>query len=153
VRNLIQQLRLVIRIASAGFLCLSLLFWITVALYCIRGFISSGMSGVTAWLQHIAAQPSSVSGVPEVPDWNVIGLRFAVVAAITLALWLVNRRLVARFVHELRQYTRSLRARKVPERPNVTTLGRSIPGETGSYEYDHDRRLTGDNNTNFPTDG
>lgn len=109
MRNFVDVLKLIVQIALAGLFCLAMLFWVSVAFYCLRGFATSGASGVTGWLMHIAAQPSGTSQIPEIPDWNVIGLRFAGVAAITLVLWFANRRLLTSLRGELRDYVRSLR--------------------------------------------
>jgi hypothetical protein len=109
VKNLVVAFRTMGRILLMGLFCLSVLFWASLAFYCIRGFAVEGVSGVTGWLQHIAAQPSEVSQVPAVPDWNTIALRLAGVAVITLGLWFANRHTLARFRHEVQGYFRSLR--------------------------------------------
>ena len=109
MKNFLDLLKVLVRIALAGLFGLALLFWASVALHCIRGFVTGGASGLTGWLMHIAAQPSRTSQIPEIPDWNAIVLRLAGVAAITLVLWFANRRLLARFHHEVRNYIRSLR--------------------------------------------
>jgi hypothetical protein len=84
--------KVLFRILLLGGFILCCLFWLSVCIYTIRGFVTGGTVGVQQWFMHIDRGHSD--SLTYVPHWGLILARIAAIAALTLVLWLANRRVI-----------------------------------------------------------
>jgi hypothetical protein len=70
-------------------------FWGIVAIYSVGKFFSGGLPAVQQWYLHIAVRPGEFLARP-LPRWDLVWLRFGVMAALTVALWVATRRVFRR---------------------------------------------------------
>ena len=94
------------RMLLLGAFVLCCLFWLSVCIYTVRGFVTGGTAGVQQWLMHIDRGYSG--SMTYVPHWGLIWARMGPIAILTFALWLANRRLSKRLVREPKSW-KSLR--------------------------------------------
>lgn len=101
--------RIVVRLILGVLFGMSILYWISVAFYCIYGYVSAGADGVRDWLLHVAVRPTATGALPSAPNWTVVALRFVAIAALTVMLWLANRAMLKQLSSDFRAYIRLLR--------------------------------------------
>lgn len=80
------------RILLLGAFILCCLFWLSVCIYTVKGFVSGGTAGVQQWLMHIDRGHSDP--LTYVPHLGSIFARIATIAVLTFLLWLANRRVI-----------------------------------------------------------
>jgi hypothetical protein len=99
--TLLKWTREGLRLAGLGLLQILILFWVAKLYYCAHGYFVGGTRGMLGALMHGMVIPSDLreSGPPR---WDLLVLRLAVIAFITVTLGVVNRRTLAKFCYELR---------------------------------------------------
>jgi hypothetical protein len=88
---------------SAGLLLFQLLmfFWIIKLFYCVRGYFVGGTQGMLGALMHGVPLPADPADWGH-SHWGFQAIRLVVIAFITVALGILNRRALAVFWHDLR---------------------------------------------------
>jgi hypothetical protein len=100
--TLLKWLREALRVASQGLLALLFLFWIARLLYCVTGYVNNGTTGLkSAIAAHMQSLPTDL-GSRTYPRWDLIAIKYVVIACVTLLLGILNRRVIADFWHTLR---------------------------------------------------
>ena len=84
------------RMLLLGAFVLCCLFWLSVCVYSVRGFVAGGTTGVQQWFIHIDRGHSDP--LTYVPHWNLILARLVAIALLTFGLWLANRRAIKELV-------------------------------------------------------
>lgn len=101
--NILLRLALhVIQVLSLLILGILLCFWSIVVLYSVGNLASGGPAAVRQWYLHIALRPNEATR-ETFPGWAAVALRFVEVAAVTVVLWLANRKTIRKILVYLRR--------------------------------------------------
>ncbi len=101
MNTLLKWIKEGFRLAGLGLFQILILFWVAKLYYCVHGYFVAGTKGMLGALLHGTPIP------PDPREWghprlDLLVIRLAVIALITVTLGVLNRRTLAKFLHELR---------------------------------------------------
>jgi hypothetical protein len=101
MKRLLRRTNEALRLASLGLFQLLVLFWVAKAYYCARGYLTAGRRGALGALMRGTPIPDDPKEWGH-PRWDLLLLRLAGIAAMTVLLGALNRRSLGKLWRQLR---------------------------------------------------